>query len=74
MSTWEAALLAVGAIVLTYFFCVRPALRGRHGGRCTPGAAVPTVDDREIASLREEVRVLRARAARPGSQATPGDE
>jgi len=60
MSTWLAALIAVAAITVTYFSCVRPHLRGRGqsatSGGSTPGAEV----NRQVAELREELRVLRA--------------
>lgn len=58
MSTWIAAFVAVAAVAATYFLCVRPAMRGRcpSSGSPSPGAAT----DRQIAELREEVRVLAA--------------
>lgn len=58
MSTWVAALIAIAAVAVTYFSCVRPALRGRGG------APDGTSDlDRQIAELREDLRVLRAQDA-----------
>jgi hypothetical protein len=60
MSTWLAAAVAAAAISLTYFFCVRPMLRGRGGCAMTGSAGDRSARDREIAELREELRVLRA--------------
>lgn len=61
MSIWIAAFVAVAAIAATYFFCVRPGLRGS----CGPGrSSGPGSDaDRQLAELREELRVLRAQDA-----------
>jgi hypothetical protein len=57
MSVWLAALIAVGAVAATYFFCIRPM---RSGG-CAIGAARQDPElARQVADLREEVRVLRA--------------
>lgn len=53
MSTSLAALTAIAAIAITYFTCIRPMRRGT-------GSAEAELD-RQIASLREEVRVLRAK-------------
>ncbi len=61
MSTWIAAFVAVAAIAATYFLCVRPALRGRCAMSGTTG--VDSVTDRQIAELREELRMLRAQDA-----------
>ncbi|MBW0090380.1 hypothetical protein I4I73_16490 [Pseudonocardia sp. KRD-184] len=61
MSTWIAAFVAVAAIAATYFFCVRPALRGRCAMSGTTGTDPAT--DRQIAELREELRMLRAQDA-----------
>lgn len=61
MSTWIAAFVAVAAIAATYFFCVRPAKTGHCGG--TGRAAQGEETDRELAQLREELRVLRAQDA-----------
>lgn len=59
MPTWFVALVAIAAVTVTYFSCVRPMLRGR--GRCgAPGGSGDL--DRQIAELREDVRVF----ARPG--------
>jgi hypothetical protein len=64
MSTLAAALLAAAAIGLTYLFCVRPMMRGR--GHCVvPPSAMGheeqrAVTKREIAELREDLRILRA--------------
>lgn len=58
MSTWIAAFIAIAAITATYFLCVRPAMRGRCPSSRSPGSGAAT--DRQIAELREEVRVLAA--------------
>lgn len=58
MSTWVAAAIAVAAILATYFFCVRPAIRGRCAMSASPGLGAE--NERQLADLREEVRVLRA--------------
>jgi hypothetical protein len=63
MSTWLAAAVAAAAISLTYFFCVRPMLRGRGGSAMTGSAGDRSARDREIAELREDLRVLRAQDA-----------
>lgn len=63
MSTWLAAAVAAAAISLTYFFCVRPMLRGRGGCAMADRAGDRSARDREIAELREELRVLRAQDA-----------
>lgn len=67
MSTWIAALIAAGAITATYFACVRPHLRGR-GCATTGDSAQDTELDRQIADLREELRVLRAQEALDSGQ------
>lgn len=58
MSTWVAVIVAVAAVAATYFFCVRPAIRGRCAMNTTAGHSPDT--EREVAELREELRVLRA--------------
>lgn len=58
MSTWFAVLVAVAAIAVTYFSCVRPMLRG-GGHRAGTGDGSSELD-RQVAELREEVRILRA--------------
>jgi hypothetical protein len=60
MPTWLAGLVAVAAITVTYFLCVRPRLRGR-GCTATGGAAHDGEVDRHVAELREELRAMRAR-------------
>lgn len=63
MATWLAALIAVAAVAATYFFCVRPMLRGRED-RATTGNVAQSADlDRQVAELREELRALRAQDA-----------
>jgi hypothetical protein len=65
MPTWVVGLVAIAAVTVTYFSCVRPMLRGR--GHC--GAPGGTGDlDHEIAQLREEVRVLRAQDSLDGGR------
>lgn len=68
MSTVLAAGIAVAAITATYFFCVRPHLRvhGCHASgaqktaNTATGGAPASEQDRQIAQLREELRMLRA--------------
>lgn len=57
MSVWIAGFFAVAAVVATYFSCVRPHLRDRGGAPNDAGL------DRQVAELREELRVLRAQDA-----------
>jgi hypothetical protein len=59
MSTWLAGLLALAAITVTYFTCLRPHLRQR-GGEANPGPEPDAALDRQVADLREELRGLRA--------------
>jgi hypothetical protein len=54
-SVWIAGLIALAAIVATYFSCVRPHLRNRGGCGMTGDAEL----DRQVAELREELRLLR---------------
>lgn len=61
MSTWIAALVALAAIAATYFFCMRPAMRGRCAMNGTADHNLDT--DRQLAELKEELRVLRAQDA-----------
>ena len=56
MSPSLAALIALVAITTTYFTCVRPMRRGHRAAGSSGEAEL----DRQIASLREELRVLRA--------------
>lgn len=59
MPTWLAALVAVAAIAATYFFCIRPMRRGGHCGMDS-ACRSEAEREREIADLREELRILRA--------------
>jgi hypothetical protein len=58
-STVIAALVAVAAVAATYFFCIRPMRRGHCGATGAVSGRDAEVD-RQIAELREELRVLRA--------------
>lgn len=71
MPTWLAALVAVAVVTVVYFLCIRPM---RRGG-CAMGASRPDPElERQIADLREELRVLQAEealASRPTSDDSP---
>jgi hypothetical protein len=78
MPTWMSAVIAIGAIASTYFFCVRPGLRGRcaAGGTGAPhiSATASRGDDdldRQLAQLREDIRVLHAQDLLDAGQAAP---
>jgi hypothetical protein len=58
MSTWIALAIAIAAIVATYVFCVRPGLRGQCAMSRSSSSDAET--ERQLAKLREELRVLRA--------------
>jgi hypothetical protein len=58
MSTWIAAAVAIAAIAATYFFCVRPMRQGRCAVSTSSSSDAET--ERQLAELREELRVLRA--------------
>jgi K+-transporting ATPase c subunit len=66
MSTWLAAATALAAITATYFFCVRPGMRGRcpaSGAGASGGSSAANSNaelDRQLEELREEVRMLHA--------------
>lgn len=60
MPLWLTAFVVVAAMAFAYFFCIRPTLRGQ--GHCRVSHKDPELD-RQIAELREEVRVLRAQDA-----------
>lgn len=68
MSTWVAGLIALAAIAVTYFSCVRPHLRGR-GCAMTRSSTHNAELDRQVAALREELRVLRAQDSLDSGQA-----
>ncbi|MFF5990685.1 MULTISPECIES: hypothetical protein [Prauserella] len=57
MPLWLTAIVLVVAMTFAYMFCIRPTLRGQ--GHCATPREDPELD-RQIAELREEVRVLRA--------------
>ncbi len=65
MPTWLAALIAIAAITATYYFCIRPMRRGECG-MATGGNEDER--SREIAELREELRILRAEDALESNQ------
>lgn len=71
MSAWIAALIAVAAVTVTYFSCVRPMLRGRGHCRMARGSGPQADIDRQIAELRADLRVLRAQDSLQGGQ-VPG--
>ncbi|MGH3843815.1 MAG: hypothetical protein ACRDS0_20565, partial [Pseudonocardiaceae bacterium] len=64
MSAWIAALIVVAAVTVTYFSCVRPMLRGPAHCGMARGSGPQTGIDRQIAELREDLRVLRAQDSR----------
>jgi hypothetical protein len=61
MSTWVAALVALASVTAVYFFCIRPMRSGGCG--MSAGSRDDVELDRQIADLREELRVLRAQDA-----------
>lgn len=73
--TWLPAAVALVAIAMTYFICVRPHLPGR---RCS-GAGSHSENDaigRQLADLRDELRALQAdhgfaRGPVPGTNPPP---
>jgi hypothetical protein len=69
MSTWIALAVAVAAIAATYLFCVRPGLRGQCAASKRSSADAET--GRQLAELREELRVLRAQDSLDGGR-VPG--
>jgi hypothetical protein len=66
MPTWLTAVVAVAAIGAVYFFCMRPMRRGNCA--MTGGSAQDPELARQIADLREELRVLRAEDALESGQ------
>ncbi len=60
MPTWLAGLVALAAVVTVYFTCLRPMRRGHCA---LPAGGQDTELQREIAELREELRILRAQDA-----------
>ena len=70
-STWLAAVVALAAITLTYFFCVRPHLPGRRGG--VDSHSEERAVDRQLAELRDELRALQADRGFAGGRASDID-
>lgn len=68
MPTWMAVLIAIAAITATYFFCIRPMRRGECG--MAAGENQDEERSREIAELREELRILRAEDALESDRAS----
>lgn len=58
MTTLTAGIIAAATIAAVYFFCIRPMRRGN----CTSSNddAGDAQLDRQVAALREELRILRA--------------
>ncbi len=58
MTTLTAGIIAAATIATVYFFCIRPMRRGN----CTSSNddAGDAQLDRQVAALREELRILRA--------------
>jgi hypothetical protein len=74
-STWLAAAVALTAITLTYFICVRPHLPGRRR-RDVETRSEDRAIGRQLADLRDELRALQADrgvggARGPGIDAPP---
>lgn len=68
--TWLAAVVALVAIAMTYFICVRPHLPGRRGS----GAGSHSGNDalgRRLADLRNELRALQADHGFAGGSGCP---
>lgn len=63
MPVWVAAAIALAAVTATYFSCIRPHLRGSDCGMTGSGTKQSADTERQIAELREELRVLRAQDA-----------
>jgi hypothetical protein len=70
MPTWLAAVIALAAVTAVYFFCIRPM---RSGGCAMSGAGEDPELARQIADLREELRVLRAQDALESGQVAGDD-
>lgn len=75
MSTYVAGLITVVAIGAVYLFSVRPHLRGQ---RAMAGDSDNAEQDRQIADLRKQLRMLRAQDSLdtprvPNSEPTPPD-
>ncbi|MDQ2708699.1 MAG: hypothetical protein M3Z25_14125 [Actinomycetota bacterium] len=72
MSTWLAAAIAIAAIAATYFFCIRPHLRGQGCGAAGSTSAQDAELDRQLGELREELRVLHAQDRLDSGQVPSG--
>lgn len=69
MPTWLAVLVAIAVITAVYFLCIRPMRRG--GPAMGPRRPDPELQ-RQLADLREELRVLRAEDALAAGPPSPG--
>lgn len=69
MPVWIAAVIALAAVAATYVSCIRPHLRGSGCGMAGSDAEQSTDTARQIAELREELRVLRAQDVLDGGGA-----
>ncbi len=58
MTTLTAGIIAAATIAAVYFFCIRPMRRGNRNSSNDNARDVEL--DRQVAALREELRVLRA--------------
>ena len=65
MTTWLPPVITAAAITATYILCIRPHQRGR--GRTARSSSEVGLD-RQLAALREELRVLRAQDALDAGQ------
>ncbi len=59
MTTLTAGIIAAATIAAVYFFCIRPMRRGNRTSSNDDNAGDAQLD-RQVAALREELRVLRA--------------
>lgn len=73
MSVWVAALIALAAVTATYFSCLRPHMRGSGCGMTGSDAKRQADTARQLADLREDLRVLRAQDALGARGAEPSN-